>query len=99
MGNKFFLHQIKCTNGTYEKGIVVKDSYDEIGSIIVEDDVRIDEMFSSQDIPNKWYDVDSYSFFMKSGSRTKYFSIQGPVLSSYPSFHWIIEQAEWINKI
>lgn len=29
MVNKFFLHQIKCTNGTYEKGIVVKDSYDE----------------------------------------------------------------------
>lgn len=29
MPNKFFLHQIKCTNGTYEKGIVVKDSYDE----------------------------------------------------------------------
>ena len=29
MGSKFFLHQIKCTNGTYEKGIVVKDSYDE----------------------------------------------------------------------
>ena len=29
MSNKFFLHQIKCTNGTYEKGIVVKDSYDE----------------------------------------------------------------------
>ena len=78
---------------------IVKDSYDEIGSIIVEDDVRIDEMFSSQDIPNKWYDVDSYSFFMKSGSRTKYFSIQGPVLSSYPSFHWIIEQAEWIIKL
>lgn len=28
MVNKFFLHQIKCTNGTYEKGIVVHDSYD-----------------------------------------------------------------------
>lgn len=29
MGNEFFLHQIKCTNGTYEKGIVVKDSFDD----------------------------------------------------------------------
>ena len=29
MANKFFLHQIKCTSGTYDKGIVVKDSYDE----------------------------------------------------------------------
>lgn len=29
MSNKIFLHQIKCTNGTYDKGIVVKDSYDE----------------------------------------------------------------------
>ena len=26
--NKSFLHQIKCTNGTYTKGIVVADSYD-----------------------------------------------------------------------
>lgn len=24
--NKFFLHQIKRTNGTYDKGIVVKDT-------------------------------------------------------------------------
>ena len=26
--NKFFLHQIKRTNGAYDKGIVVKDTYD-----------------------------------------------------------------------
>ena len=26
--NKFFLHQIKRTNGTIDKGIVVKDSYE-----------------------------------------------------------------------
>ena len=25
---KFFLHQIKRTNGTYDKGIVVKDSFE-----------------------------------------------------------------------
>lgn len=25
---KFFLHQIKCTNGAYTKGIVVHDSFD-----------------------------------------------------------------------
>lgn len=28
MENKFFLHQIKRTNGTIDKGIVVKDSYE-----------------------------------------------------------------------
>ena len=28
MENKFFLVQIKRTNGTYEKGVVVKDSFD-----------------------------------------------------------------------
>lgn len=28
MENKFFLHQIKHTNGAYDKGIVVKDSYE-----------------------------------------------------------------------
>ena len=26
--NKFFLHQIKRTNGTFDKGIVVKDTYE-----------------------------------------------------------------------
>ena len=28
MDNKFFLHQIKRTNGTYDKGIVVKDTFE-----------------------------------------------------------------------
>ena len=28
MENKFFLHQIKRTSGTIDKGIVVKDSYE-----------------------------------------------------------------------
>lgn len=28
MGNTFFLHQIKRTNGTFDKGIVVKDTYE-----------------------------------------------------------------------
>lgn len=28
MENKYFLHQIKRTNGTYDKGIVVKDTYE-----------------------------------------------------------------------
>ena len=28
MENKFFLHQIKRTNGTFDKGIVVKDTYE-----------------------------------------------------------------------
>ena len=28
MENKFFLHQIKRTNGNYDKGIVVKDTFE-----------------------------------------------------------------------
>lgn len=28
MSNKFFLHQIKRTNGTIDKGIVVKDTFE-----------------------------------------------------------------------
>ena len=28
MENKFFLHQIKHTNSAYDKGIVVKDTYE-----------------------------------------------------------------------
>lgn len=29
MENKFFMHRIKCTNGTYDKGIEVKDTYND----------------------------------------------------------------------
>lgn len=29
MENKFFFHQIKRTNGTFDKGIVVKDTFDD----------------------------------------------------------------------
>ena len=29
MGNKFFMHQIKRTSGTIDKGIVVKDTYED----------------------------------------------------------------------
>lgn len=28
MENKYFLHQIKRTNGTFDKGIVVKDTFE-----------------------------------------------------------------------
>lgn len=28
MGNKYFVHQIKRTGGTFSKGIVVADTYD-----------------------------------------------------------------------
>lgn len=28
MENKYFLHQIKRTNGAFDKGIVVKDTYE-----------------------------------------------------------------------
>ena len=30
MENKFFLHQIKRTNGTIDKGIVVKDTFEAV---------------------------------------------------------------------
>ena len=95
--------ELRCSRDDREmpdfRAGIVKDSYDEIGSIIVEDEVKIDEMFSSKDIPSNWYDVASNSIFMMSGHRTNFFSIEDPVLSSYPSFHWIIIQVEWINKI
>lgn len=30
MDNKYFLHQIKRTNGTIDKGIVVKDTFEAV---------------------------------------------------------------------
>ena len=48
--NKFFLVQVKRTNGTIEKGVVVKDTYDEVqqsyhsylGAYAYGKDVKID---------------------------------------------------------
>lgn len=77
---------------------VVKKSYLEIDSQIVDDDIKIDEMFSTTEKPSKWYDAGSYSIFLMSGERTKHFGIDSPEISSYPSFLWIIEHAEWIRK-
>jgi hypothetical protein len=55
-------------------------------------------MFSTPEIPSKWYDAGSYSIFLMSGERIKYFGIDSPETSSYPSFLWIIEYAEWVRK-
>lgn len=77
---------------------VVEKSYLEIDSQIVDDDIRIDEMFSTTEKPSKWYDAGSYSIFLMSGERTKYFGIDSPEISSYPSSLWIIEHAEWVRK-
>ena len=77
---------------------VVEESYLELDSQIVDDDVRIDEMFSTKEMPSKWYDAGSYSIFLMSGERTKHFGIDSPEISSYPSFLWIIEHAEWVRK-
>ena len=95
-------HELKCCIDDREIGEfrlgIVKDSYKEIGSIIAEDDVNIEEMFSFKEIPCKWYDAGSYTLFLMSGSKIKYFSIDAPELSSYQPFLWIIEHAKWIEE-
>lgn len=55
-------------------------------------------MFSTKEMPSKWYDAGSYSIFLMSGERIKYFGIDSPELTFYPSFLWIIEHAEWVRK-
>jgi hypothetical protein len=95
-------HELRCSIDDREitdiRFGIVKDSYKEIGSIKVEENVSIEDMFLLKEVPNKWYDAGSYSLFLMSGRRTKYLSIEKPELSSYPPFLWIIEQAEWIEK-
>lgn len=95
-------HELRCSIDNrnivdFRNGVVEK-SYLEIDSQIVDDDVRIDEMFSTCEMPNKWYDAGSYSIFLMSGERIKYFGIDSPEISSYPAFLWIIEHAEWVWK-
>ena len=93
-------HELRCSLDNREivdfRNGVVKKSYLELDSQIVDDDVRIDEMFSTKEMPSKWYDAGSYSIFLMSGERIKYFGIDSPELTFYPSFLWIIEHAEWV---
>ena len=95
-------HELRCSLDNREivdfRNGVVEKSYLELDSQIVDDDVRIDEMFSTKEMPSKWYDAGSYSIFLMSGERIKYFGIDSPEISSYPSFLWIIEHAEWVRK-
>ena len=95
-------HELRCSLDNREivdfRNGVVEESYLELDSQIVDDDVKIDEMFSTPIIPSRWFDAGSYSIFLMSGDRTKYLGIDSPETSSYPSFLWIIEHAEWVRK-
>ena len=95
-------HELRCSidnrNIVDFRDGVVKESYLELDSQIVDDDVRLEEMFSTNEMPSKWYDAGSYSIFLMSGERIKYFGIDSPEISSYPSYLWIIEHAEWVRK-
>lgn len=97
-----FTKELRCSKDNrnivdFRNGVVEK-SYLEIDSQIVDNGVRIDEMFSTTEIPSKWYDAGSYLIFLMSGERTNFLSIDSPEIASYPSFLWIIEHAEWIKK-
>ena len=95
-------HELRCSidnrNIVDFRNGLVEDSYLEIDSQIIDDDVRIEDMFSTKEMPSRWYDSGSYSIFLKSGDRIKYFGIDHPELSSYPAFIWIAEYAEWVRK-
>ena len=53
MANKFFLHQIKRTNKIFDKGIVIKDTYDDtkqgyhsyLGAYAYDHDANTDYVF------------------------------------------------------
>ena len=70
----------------------VKDSYIEIGKKIISNDINIDEMLAySSDDKSAWYDVVSYSVFMKSGRKTNWIHIDDPDMIQYQPFMWAIE--------
>ena len=73
---------------------IVKDSYKEVSSTTLVDDVEIEEMLSAKEIQSNYYDSGSYMIFLKSGNRTRYISIDKQELSSYPQFLWIIKQID-----
>ena len=51
--NAFFLHQIKRTNGNYEKGIVVKGPENLIGKVVV---AVSEDFYRPTDVVNLWGD-------------------------------------------
>lgn len=76
----------------------VKDSYKEIGKKIISNDINIDEMLAySSDDKSTWYDVVSYSVFMKSGEKTNWIHIDDPDMIHYQPFMWLIELFDLIT--
>ena len=93
---------LKCSRDNrdileFRHGIIKKEYY-ECDSQEIDDDVKLDEMFSLVEKPLKWYDAGTYTLFLKSGNQIKYFSIEEPELSSYQPFIWIIEHAKWFKN-
>ena len=76
---------------------IIKEPYLESDSQEIDDDVRLDDMFSFEKEPKVLYDDGSYSLFLKSGNQVKYLSINYSELSAYKPFLWIIEHAEWVE--
>jgi metal-sulfur cluster biosynthetic enzyme len=77
---------------------IIKEPYFEYDSQEIDDDVRLDDMFSFEKEPKALYGDGSYSLFLKSGNRVKYLSINYSELSAYKPFLWIIEHAEWAER-
>lgn len=77
---------------------IIKEPYLEIDSQKIDDDVRLDDMFSFEKEPKAIYDDGSYSLFLKSGNRVKHLSINYSELPAYNPFLWIIEHAEWAER-
>ena len=76
----------------------VKDSYKEIGKKIISNDINIDEMLAySSDDKSTWYDVVSYSVFMKSGEKTNWIHIDDPDMIHYQPFMWLIKLFDLIT--
>lgn len=77
---------------------IIKEPYLEFDSLEIDDDVKLDDMFSFEKKPKVMYDDGSYSLFLKSGNRVKYLSINNSELSAYKPFLWIVEHAKWAEQ-
>jgi hypothetical protein len=77
---------------------IIKEPYFEYDSQEIDDDVRLDDMFSFEKEPKAMYDDGAYSLFLKSGNRVKCLSINDSELPAYKPFMWIIEHAEWVEQ-
>jgi len=70
---------------------IVKDSYKELGTLIIGKDINISEMLNTQlKVKNNLYDSNGYTLYLKSGKNENCFSLDEDEQFDNSPFQWIM---------